>query len=297
MDLHYKQELQVGMLMLAALVIVGAGLIWLGGRSLGGGRTSLAVRFESVSGLTTGDPVMISGVQVGRVADVRLEGVGDVVVEIQVAGRVRPRTDASAAVRALDFLGAKFVAYDPGSAETFLPPDRIVKGTSETDLASGAGDLAGGAAAFLERSQALLSVEMLEQVRKTMEAAERALAVMARLGSGPMINEAESTFASVHRAAARLDSTLANPAINESISQLDELTTNVTEMAAGLALATNSLATILAKMDSTGGTLGKLVSDSTIHDEMHAVLTEMRLLLEDIRLRPGRYAPGAIKIF
>jgi phospholipid/cholesterol/gamma-HCH transport system substrate-binding protein len=297
MDLHYKQELQVGALVLVALAIVVAGVVWMTGRSLGRDRHAVQVRFNTVAGLTAGDPVMISGVQVGRVANVELEDVGRVLVTVEVLERVRPRSDASAQVRSLDFLGAKFVAYTPGRAEAFLPSDSVIDGAGEADLASNAGDLAGDAAAFLERSQALLSVEMLDQVRKTMGAAERALSVMARLGSGPMINEVERTLSSVQRAATRLDSTLANPAIDESLNQLDELTANVNEMASGLALATNSLAAILAKMDTTGGTLGRLVSDTTIHHDLHSVLTEMRLLLEDIRLHPGRYAPGAIKIF
>lgn len=275
---------------MAALVVVVAGTIWLTGRSVTRDRSPVHVRFSTVSGLTEGDPVMISGVPVGRVSRIHLEGVGRVLVTLEVSQHVRPRADASAEVKALDFLGAKFVAYDPGSADAFLPPDSLILGAGEMDLAANAGALAEGAAAFL-------SAEMVQQVRLTMAAAERALNVMSRLGSGPMVTEAERTLSTVQRAAARLDSTLANPALDESISQLDELTANVTEMASGLALATTSLGRIIAKMDSTGGTMGRLMNDTTIHEDLHAVLTEMKLLLEDIRLHPGRYAPGAIKIF
>lgn len=290
MDLYYRQEIKVGVLVIVGLAILFGGLIWLTGRGAPGrARAQVEVRFAGVSGLTEGDPVMVSGVQVGRVSRVELERVGSVLVTLDVDQRLRARTDATAQVKALDFLGSKFVAYDPGSAETFLA-DGAIDGLEQTDLASNAGELAEGAAK-------LLSDETVGQVRATMAAAERALDVMARLGRGPLISDAEATLATVQRAAARLDSTLANPAIDESVNQLDELTTNVNEMAAGLALATTSLGQILAKMDSTGGTMGRLVNDTTIHQDLHDVLTQMRLLLEDIRLRPGRYAPGAVKIF
>lgn len=293
MDLYYRQEIKVGVLVLVALAITIGGMLWLTGRPLPGrGRASVAVRFAHVGGLTEGDPVMISGVLVGRVARVRLDQVGDVVVVLDIEERVRPRLDASAAIRPLDFLGAKFVAYDPGSAQEHLPADAVLDGLEETDLASSAGSVAEGIAQFIAQSQ-----DMLGQTRATLSAAERALSVIARLGGGPLVVQAESTLTVVYRAAARVDSTLANPAIRSSVNQLDELTANVNEMAAGLAVATSALGRILAKVDTTDGTLGKLVNDSTAHQDLREVLTQLKLLLEDIRLRPGRYAPGAIKIF
>ena len=37
------------------------------------------------------------------------------------------------------------------------------------------------------------------------------------------------------------------------------------------------------------GSIGKLLSDKTIHDDLHEVLVSLRQLLDDIRERPGRY--------
>jgi phospholipid/cholesterol/gamma-HCH transport system substrate-binding protein len=149
----------------------------------------------------------------------------------------------------------------------------------------------------LERSEALWSEEMLEQVRLTMAAAERAMNVRARMAGGPLVSEAAATLASVQRAAAQLDSTLSAPDMKRSIAQLDELTGNVNEMAAGLALATNALGRMLQKMDGEQGTLGKLVNDTTLYHDLSGVLKSLKLLLDDLRERPGRYVPGAIKIF
>ena len=298
MDLHYKQELQVGLLVIVAFAMVIGGMLWLSGRTVPGrGRSTVDVVFETVQGLTVGDPVQISGVTVGRVAGIDLERVGRVVVELDVADRVRPRRDATAAVRALDFLGAKVVAYDPGTADDFLPEGDVIVGTGETDFAAAAVELGDRAAAALARSEALLSEEMLEQVGLTMAAAERAMNVMARMAGGPLVTEAEATLTSVQRAAAQLDSTLSSPDIKRSIAQLDELTGNVNEMAAGLALATTALGHILQKMAGDQGTLGRLVNDTTLYHDLSGVLQSLKLLLDDLRERPGRYVPGAIKIF
>ncbi len=298
MDLHYKQEITVGLLVIVALVILFTGLMWLTGRRIGDqGIVEVQVRFEDVSGVTVGDPVHISGVRVGRVSRVRLEAPGRVLVTLEVAESVRPRTDANAAIKSLDFLGSKFVRYDPGTAEEPLPEDRVLDGSEETELASSAGELADRGADVLARLQEVLSPEMSARLQATLEATERALNVIARFGSEPMVDDVRATLGSMRSAAAQLDSTISNPSIDESLNQLDELMVSMNEMAQGLSAATGALGRIMDKIDRAEGSIGQMVNDSTLHQDLHDVLVAMRRLLDDIRERPGRYAPGAIKIF
>ncbi|NIM52164.1 MAG: MCE family protein [Gemmatimonadales bacterium] len=294
MDLYYKQEITVGVLVIAALAILISGLLWLTGRSFGaGGRVIVPVQFESVGGLTVGDPVQLSGVSVGRVADIRLdevrEGVWRVRVRLEVNRDVRPRVDAEARIRSLDFLGAKYVDYSPGKAPDLLPDDEELRGVGESDIASSAVALTEEATRTLVRTQDLLSEEMASQVHLTLAAAQRALDVVARVGEGPMVRNAASALTSLQLAAASLDSTLSNPAINESVSQLDEITESVKEMADGLAAVTTSLNLLLQQMRSPEGTVGMALTDSTLYYDLHETLQSLKLLLDDIRERPGRY--------
>jgi len=290
MDLYYKQELTVGAFVLAALAVFVGGLMWLTGQSFTSrGRVTVPIQFQAAGGLTTGDPVQISGVTVGRVSDIRLEEVGRVSVRLELDQRLRPRRDATAEIRSLDFLGAKYVAYSPGEAEEFLPDDAVIAGVSEGELASSAVKLTEEAATVLHRSQELFSDSMLGQVRRTLAAAERTLDVVARVGSGPMVTSATETLASLQGAAQALDSTLSNPAISESLSQMDEIAEGVREMTDGLAAVTQNLASMIQLMQSPEGSLGKALTDTTLYTDMHDVLVSMRLLLDDIRERPGRY--------
>lgn len=290
MDLYYKQELTVGALVLVALAIFIGGLMWLTGKSFTSrGRVVVPVQFGVVSGLTAGDPVQISGVSVGRVAAVDLVQVGDVIVRLEVDSRVRPRVDAQAQIRSLDFLGAKYVSYSPGLAEEFLPEDAVIVGIEEAELASSAAELAEEAGEMLRRSQGLLSDSMVTQVRQTLAAAERALDVVGRVGSGPLVDNATQTLVSLQSAARSVDSLLGNPALNESVSQLDEIAESVQEMTDGLAAVTQNLAMMLELMQSPDGSLGRALTDTTLHTDVHEVLVSLRLLLDDIRERPGRY--------
>jgi phospholipid/cholesterol/gamma-HCH transport system substrate-binding protein len=296
MDLYYKQEITVGVMVLAALAIMFGGLLWLTGESLTGrGMMTVKVRFETVSGLNQGDPVQISGVNVGRVSRVRLQRVGSVMAELQIREEVRPKIDAGAEVRSLDFLGSKFVAYSPGLAEDFLDPDSVIAGVNETELSESAVSLAEEATRTLNRAQAIMSEEVVEQVQSTLAAAERALTVFSDVGEGPIVNDITESLRSVRSAAASLDSIVSDPSIKESVRQLDEITEGVREMTDGLAAVTQQLALLVEQVRSPDGSIGRALTDTTLYNDMHEVLVSLRKLLDDVREHPGRYVN--VKVF
>ncbi|GIW52818.1 MAG: mammalian cell entry protein [Gemmatimonadales bacterium] len=296
MDLHYKQELTVGALVILAVVIFTAGLMWLSGRSIGpSGTVVVPVRFTNAGGLRPGDPVQISGVKVGRVASVVLEDVGNVMVYLEVDRANRPRVDAQAIVASADFFGAKYVDYIPGSSPEFLKEGQVITGTREVAITESAAELSGRAAEALAGVQSLLSERTAEDIHNALVALERALNLLTEIAGGPAVREARSTLNALNQLAVRLDSTFANPDLGKSLNQLDETVTALNEMSQGLATATNALGSILAKVDSGQGTLGRMVTDSTLHQDLHEVLRSLKLLLDDIRERPGRYVN--VKVF
>jgi ABC-type transporter Mla subunit MlaD len=197
--------------------------------------------------------------------------------------------DAKVTIKSLDFLGAKYVSYSPGRSETFLPEGEVLVGASGSDLAEAAAGLTDDAAEVLLGEQRMLSEQMAEDVHLMLQASQRALDVVARIGDGPLVASAESSLQAIEQVAVRVDSTLANPGLTESLNQLDELTENVNEMAEGLAGATMALSTMLQQMADTSGSFGKLMTQDTIHDDLHELIVSLTKLLEDIRERPGRY--------
>lgn len=289
MDLYYKQEISVGLLVIVAVACFFAGLMWLTGRAFTTGRVGMDTVFEEIGTLSEGDPVQISGYMVGRVAAVDLEEEGRVKLRLEVDRRFRPKADATVAIRSLDFLGAKYVEYSPGASAEYLEDGQTITGLSSVDLAEVATGLTDDAVEVLLGAQRMLSERMTEDMHATLAAVREALDVVARVGDGPLVAEARSSFQALEQVASRLDTTLANPAIAESISQLDELTESVTEMAQGFAGVGMALGAMLERMSDTTGSIGKILSDSTIHDDLHEVLVSLRKLLDDIRERPGRY--------
>ncbi len=276
---------------MAAVVIFVAGFAWLAGRPLLGGRQVIVpVRFSDTRGLSAGDPVMTSGLQVGRVADVNLEDVGEVMVLLKLnTDEWRPRIDARAEVKSFDFLGARFVDYDPGDATEFLTAEQIIPGTREIDPLEGAAGLADQAAAVLTGVQAFVDESVLSELMATLQAARATLETLTEIGQGRIVDDASATMATMASAAKRVDSLLANPALEKSVNQLDEVTISLQEMADGLAGTTNALSRILEGVERGEGSLGMALQDTALYHNTNELLLALTRLLDDMRERPGRY--------
>lgn len=296
MDLAYKQELKVGVLVIVSVVIFTLGLWWLSGRTIGRSNTVVVpVRFTNVSGLRPGDPVQTSGVKVGRVANVVLQGVGDVMVYLEVNRDQRPHVDAQALVASADFFGAKYIDYVPGSSAELLRERQVITGTREVPVTEAAANLTTRASDALSGVQTLLSERTAEDIHNTLVAVERTLDVIAKIGEGPTVNETQKTLQAVQGLAIRMDSTFATPDLRKSLAQMDEVTQSFKEMSDRLSSASNSLGNILGKIDRGEGLIGQAVNDSTLHGDLHEVLVSLRKLLDDVRERPGRYVN--VKVF
>lgn len=290
MDLHYKQEVTVGLLVVVALAVMVGGLTFLSGKTIfGSGTVTVPVQIENVSGLVEGDPVHISGVRVGRVSGIRLRGVADVIAYLEIHQAVRPHVDAKVFVRPLDAFGAMFVDYYPGQGPEYLAEGQMLAGQRDLPLTELAGSMATQASDILTGAGAVLSQRTADDLHETLVAAQRALNVVAQLGSGPLGRDAQVAIANLASATRRLDSTLASPDLNRAVAQLDEITENLNEMVVGLGDATKGLAGVMAKIEGDSGSLGRMVNDTLMYAEVVELTRSLRLLLDDMRERPQRY--------
>src|SRR5438445_12958868 len=105
MELSYKEEVSVGVMVIAGLVVFTIGMFWLTGRSFTSTGVTVRAEFANVKGLKEGDPVRVSGVKKGRVQQVQLQRGGRGTVRRQHSAEVRPHRDATATVAPADLPG------------------------------------------------------------------------------------------------------------------------------------------------------------------------------------------------
>ncbi|OGU08244.1 MAG: hypothetical protein A2W29_12785 [Gemmatimonadetes bacterium RBG_16_66_8] len=79
-----RDDVVVGATVLAALAAMVFGALWLSESQMGKGGEAYVARFRSVGGLGVGDPVVLRGVRVGRVREIRLGEANWVEAELQI---------------------------------------------------------------------------------------------------------------------------------------------------------------------------------------------------------------------
>lgn len=104
-------------------------------------------RFANAGGLHSGSSVLVSGVTVGRVEDVRMDPEDYcAIVTLRVPTALRLPTDSMASIKSSGLIGDKHVTLSPGADETYLEPGaRILMTESAVDLESLIGKMAFGA--------------------------------------------------------------------------------------------------------------------------------------------------------
>src|SRR5713101_8925910 len=96
-----RDEVVVGATILATLVVVVGGALWLSQAHLGRTEQVYRARFRTVGGLNVGDPVVLRGVRVGRVEGIRLASGNWVEADLKIyAGTLPPSHPAVIAASA-----------------------------------------------------------------------------------------------------------------------------------------------------------------------------------------------------
>lgn len=293
MDVTYKQEVGVGALVLVGFAVFIALLFWLTDRRVGAQGTRLTVVFSNVAGLDQGDPVMVSGVKVGRVEGVRLQRGGKVEVVLNIASDQRPRIDATASIAALDFLGSKFIRYSPGIREEPLPDDRPLVGTQEQELTDMASGVATRANELLGNANTFVSPQLSQDLHNTLVAMQRAMNLLADAPDGAFVKQATQTLAATERTMLRVDSLLGS----STGKHLDSLTANLATLTNHLGSATSAIDTLMRRINRGEGTFGKLASDSTLYTDLHNLSIALTALLTDLKEHPDKYMkPGLVRV-
>ncbi len=139
-------EFKVGILIVAALVILAGFIFILGNFSLHSGYT-IYVDYNYSGNVRPGAPVKVSGIKVGKIEDVKfLGGIEDeasgrrvyVRLEVWIENRIKDsiKSDAEFYINTAGMLGAQYLEIVPGAADDILEPGSIVIGNDppRTDL-------------------------------------------------------------------------------------------------------------------------------------------------------------------
>lgn len=277
-------DLIVGLFVLAAFGILLWGTVQVGALPGLFGETGhvLMTRFDNVAGLDEETEVMIAGVPVGRVSAIALEGrSARVTMRIEHPDLEIP-VDSVVAIRSRGLLGERVLEIEPGSSPEPIAPGGVITRTrSGADLDELLDRLATVAADIQEVSATMRNVlggpEGEEAVREVV-ANLRALTSDLR----GMIEDNESR---VERIAKNFDafSTDLREITANNREALGDMVANLREASTKLNGALDTLSRVAARVEQGDGTLGKLLSDDGLYEEVDAAVAEVRAALREVR--------------
>jgi len=319
-----RREFIVGITVVAAVIAVAAGAIWLSQTSLSRDQIVKSARFREVGGLKPGAPVTLRGVKVGRVTAIRLAADEWVQVDMQFE-RTADLPPDPAVVAASSSLFGEWRANILGLAEQQDDPELSAAleqarapggeawpGATLPDigeLTQQASRIAGDVANVTKRLEGVLDSNAVKELKASIQdlsQISRRLSGFARSQTqrldtvGENISVGSSAFV---RTVTRLDSATSGGIVPEvagntrmaladlrkAAADLREVTEAAAQNKVSMVQALQSADSILRRIERGQGTLGMLASDTMLYREATLTFQEARALIADIRNNPKKY--------
>lgn len=315
-----RDEVIVGVFVSIALIVGVFGTLWLARRGLSKSYPMYA-RFEWGNNLKVGQQVLLAGVQIGFVDKVELNPSGYLNVTMSIdKGRQIP-SRATAVVQNEGFFGDKSVAIHP-CGDVPAPTGQMSPGTEEAAATAGvpschpssflspgdtipSGKPAPSIDMILSRVDSMsgalddvvqtVRVSMVEKggiddLRKTIastnELAQQLTRVAAEQSKGLSL-----TLASLRRTASALDSA----SIDSTVQNMQSTTENLAALTNSLKTTTTRLDNVMGKIETGDGTMGRLLNDPGVYNELRQSLARLDSLIADVKANPKRYIN--VKVF
>lgn len=286
MDLHYKQEVTVGALVLLGVALFIGGTMWLGGSGLGRS-PDVSVAFEDAGTLKRGSPVKVSGVTLGNVSDITYQSYRKVLVRLNLDEQIQPRTDASATLATIGLVADAVIRFNPGTAPAPLPEGAVIIGTVEKGLMDMGGELGGSARSVMEGLQAIEFKQLSENLNKTLVSFQRIAAIYSDTRTGPL-SQLPETMLGMQRVSARLDSVINIARLDQTARAADSLMTTLTALSTDAQSTARQLDQILGKINRGEGSLGKLASDTLLYQNTQRLVKSLQEFVDDLKKNPGK---------
>ena len=280
-----RDTIIVGMVVFAAFAVITWTIFYLQGYLAQRNMVSYRAGFDQVGLLMTGDNVNVAGVPVGRVKLIALEG-RKAVVSFFVDPRVEITDHTVALIDASDVFGEAYLTLQIADGKPLAPG-----ATLPVELAPGLRELIKhGVEVILQTKQLLEQAHLLvaridsvlgkeSSFARTLDNVE-VLTANARELSGRFEHYGElleEIMASLDSAALGFRSVVDDNSsgVQRTVARLDNLSAR--------------LDTMLTDLESGRGTLGRLLKDEKLYEDLRQTALEARNLIQEIRDKPEKY--------
>ena len=283
--MRYTKELVIGVTSIAAIICFVWGFNFLKGKNIFTTKRDYYAFYEHVHGLQVGQPVTINGFKIGQVTEINFSQstLGSLLVGFHISKPINFSKDTKVEIYDMDIMGAKGLQLKPGVLKMFAFPGDTLKGDIQISLTE---QVTKQFVPIKDGTERLITVldSTLRSIANLTEKASRLIdlnqhSITSATGHidtlSQTLNAQRKHFEDILDNMKSFSEVLIESDIDQAISQVDE--------------TMSSLDLVLKDVNSGSGSVGKLIKNDDLYLEMTESMTQLELLLKDMRENPKRY--------
>ncbi len=295
--LKISREVKTALLVIAGIMLFIFGFNYLKGKNLlSSDRTYYAV-YNNVEGLAPSTSVTINGLNVGSVQSIDFsDDMGKLLVTMNITKEFEFSKNSEAQLYEAGLIGGKSIAIVPKFDNAAIAESgAFLKGT----VKAGFSELVNQKLTPLQEKMEIMMVSadsVLTNINDVFDAQTKAnlrnsiAQLNTTIGSFKTMSASMNTLIDDNKQ--KLDNTLTN---------VDKISTDLSKMSSALAeidvkktiedlqKTVNNFNDILASVENGEGSMGKLLKDEKLYNNLEGASKQLEQLLEDLKLNPKRY--------
>lgn len=296
-----SNELKVALTILVALVAGFFGYRLMGDMPMFRQSKVIHSYFEQADGLTPGSNIFVSGVRVGSVKSMQLSNGDSVKVSMSLDLETHIPRDSEAHLQSSGLLDEKAIVLKRGDSQQDVEHNEVIKGIydggmMETLKQEGAQLSEDVSESFeklntlLEELNTMVDEEAQGKIDTTLTNLQRSTDEVATLFRNKR-SDLERSIMHAQQFLANMDTVSARnkSRIDSVLTGLDRSLTELEILSHELTQTNRELHKMLVKINNGEGSLGKLVNDPGLYDNLESMSGEMDLLIKNINEDPGKY--------
>ena len=292
-----NKEIKTAVLVIASILLFIWGYTFLRGSDLLTSYRTFYVQYDNVEGLTSSAPVTINGLVVGKVISIVLEPkTAKLIVELQIKNDFPISKTSMVNIYEPGLIGGKQVQIVPDLTNPVMAESgetlqgRIVPGLTSlvgeklTPLQEKIERVMVSADSLLNNINMILDPATRQNLRSSFENLDKTMAEFSNVSRNAN-DILETNKGKIEGTMTNLNKASKNFAVlSDSLSQIE-----FGKMVRSLENSLAKVNSMMTDLDSGKGTLGKLLKDEALYNNLEQTSRELDLLLQDLRLNPTRY--------
>jgi len=290
-----NQELWVGLFVILGGLVTLYLLLTLTDAALFRGRYIVSSLVKDATGVRKGDPVLLRGVNIGRVQKFVMRG-QQVELYLEIEGEYSTiPTDSRVELASAGMLGGMVARVIPGNGTALAVNGSVLTGAVPETLQDQFEGIATEGKKTMTRVQDLLSESMVADTHSSIKELDGLLKRLTTIATEQQ-KELKALTTSMRAASENVEKATSREEIDKAMKRLDSLTASAERTSKTVENSTKALDAVLGRIQRGEGTLGKLSTDEALYTNLNKTLAsvdttsvEMKNLLADLKANPKKY--------